>query len=150
MGTVGNWIGVLFIGTLWACVLAAKVPLEWDLQKPSPPKSIWIGCFLCALALGMAFVFGIPTLQSPLRLIFVPAAATGFFLYTFPLWQRQRAPSLSPALRGIRLILLSLTITLIFALDTRAFRLPFVFVTMPALAGWIAIESIDWIGAKRA
>jgi peptidoglycan/LPS O-acetylase OafA/YrhL len=142
MGTVGEWVGVLFIGTIFGILLAVRVPLNRDSQGPKPSKKIWAGCSLTSLATGMSYAFGMRALRSPLILVFLPVAVAGMFLYAMPI---TRAKQSSRPRWILRWLLAGVGMILFVTFGSQSLQRPIVFFTAPVLGGCMLI---DWLGSR--
>jgi uncharacterized membrane-anchored protein len=131
MGTIGEWIGVLLMASIWAIFLAAKVPLKSETEKNDPSNLLWIGCSLAALAIGMVISFGTMVLLRPLIFLFIPAVGGGVLLYSRPLSRANHPTNPNWTMRWVLAILAT---GMWLALDKRSVRSPLALITLPALA----------------
>ncbi len=146
MGTIGEWIGVFIMATIWAIFLAAKVPLKNDSEKNEPSNLLWIGCSLAAFAIGMVVSFGTMVLQRPLIFLFLPAVGGGVLLYSRPL---SRANQPSNPNWTMRWVLAILATGMWLALDKQGVRSPLALITFPAFASAMLYSWIVDYKAKR-
>jgi hypothetical protein len=144
MGTIGQWIGVVFMGAIFGIGLAAQVPLKRNSENAKFSKLLWLGCALSALAMGMIIPFGTNVLRIPLVFIFISALGGGVLLYSRPLSRVNPPSNLEWAARFIVAIW---ALALWLVSEKRGDRDLFVSADLPAIAGAMFF---CWIPGRRA
>jgi peptidoglycan/LPS O-acetylase OafA/YrhL len=143
MGTTGNWVAIVFMATICGIFLASKVPLHNHSESANSSRLRWVGCVLAALAISMSLVFGARVVRNPLAFMFLPAFAGGVLLYSFPLSRVNKSTNLR---WGLQWAFGGLAIAMMLIFGTRALHSPFIFITIPAIAG--AVVSAQPSGSK--